>query len=398
MAWERVSGFAKTRNGRRWVIAIGIILAALLVYWLVQVLKPKPKPKPPPAVPVDIATAKLADVPVYVEGLGTVQAFYTVTVTARVDGQIESVDFVEGQEVRKGAVLAQIDPRPLQAALDQAKAAAAKDNATLINARRDLERYELLAPEELASKQTVDTQHSLVAQLDAQVRGDEANVASAQTQLDYARITSPINGRTGIRLVDPGNNVHASGTSGIVVVTQLQPISIIFSLPEDALKQVSDAVNRGSVAAVALSRNRREELDRGTVALIDNQIDQATGTIKIKATFPNASRTLWPGEFVNVKILTDVLHNAVTIPASALQRGPNGVFTYVVQQDSSVEPVTLTVGEQDGDNVVVEKGVNAGAQVVASNQYRLQPKAHVRANASTATATPVPVAEKQSAP
>ena len=398
MAWERVSAYAKTRNGRRWLIGVGIVLAALVVYALVQAFKPNPKPKPPPAVPVDIATAKLADVPVYVEGLGTVQAFYTVTVTARVDGQLQSVNFVEGQEVKKGAVLAQIDPRPLQATLDQAKAAAAKDSATLTNARRDLERYELLAPEELASKQTVDTQHSLVAQLDAQVKGDEANVASAQTQLDYARITSPISGRTGIRLVDPGNNVHAADTAGIVVVTQLQPISVIFSLPEDALKQVSDAVNKGSVAAIALSRNRREELDRGTVALIDNQIDQATGTIKIKATFPNAGRALWPGEFVNVKILTDVLHNAVTIPASALQRGPNGVFTYVVQQDSSVAPVDIAVGEQDGSSIVVEKGVAAGQQVVASNQYRLQPKARVRSNASTPTAAPAQGGGKKSAP
>ena len=398
MAWERVTGFARTRSGRRWLIAIGIVVAAVLVYWLVQVFRPKPKPKPPPAIPADIATAKTADVAVYVEGLGTVQAFYTVTVTARVDGQIQSVNFIEGQEVRKGAVLAQIDPRPLQAAFDQAKAAAAKDTATLVNARRDLERYELLAPEELASKQTVDTQHSLVAQLDAQVKGDEANVASAQTQLDYARITSPINGRTGIRLVDPGNNVHASDTAGIVVVTQLQPISVIFSLPEDALKQVSDAVNRGSVVAIALSRNRREELDRGTLALIDNQIDQTTGTIKLKATLPPAGRTLWPGEIVHVKVLTDVLHNAVVIPSSALQRGPNGVFTYVVQKDSSIEPVDLTVGEPDGDNVVVEKGVSSGQQVVASNQYRLQPKAHVRPNASTSTAAPAPGTPGKSAP
>jgi len=370
---------------KRRLIVVGaaaVVVVGLACYWLVIALRPAPQAKGPPATPVDMATVQLADVPVYQEGLGTVQAFYTVTITPRVDGQIEKVPFVEGQEVKQGALLVQIDARPYQAALDQALATSAKDVAQLANALRDLDRYALLAPEELASKQTVDTQRSLVAQLQAQIKADQANIDSARTQLTYTSITSPIAGRTGIRLVDPGNIVHAADTTGIVVVTQLQPISVIFSLPEDALGEVGDALSRGPVVAIALSRNRREELDHGTVALIDNQIDQTTGTIRVKATFPNAKRKLWPGEFVNVQVLTQIKRQALTIPTSALQRGPDGAFAYLVQADSTVVPVALTISTQGGGIVVVDRGLTAGQQVVSSNQYRLQPKALVRSNAA----------------
>jgi multidrug efflux system membrane fusion protein len=319
-------------------------------------------------------------VPVYLEGLGTVQAFYTVTATARVDGQIQKIGFTEGQEVKKGALLAQIDPRPYQAALGVAIATRDKDRAQLANARLDLERYELLAPADLASKQTVDTQRALLAQLQAQVQGDAAAVDSARTQLDYTSITSPINGRTGIRLVDPGNNVHASDTTGIVVVTQLQPISIIFSLPEESFAQLNAALQRGPVPVTALAREGREELDRGTVSLIDNQIDQNTGTIRVKATLPNSRRRLWPGEFVNVQVLTATRHQVLTMPVSALERGPDGMFTYLVRPDSTVAVAPLTTAEENGGLVVIEKGLAAGEKVVASNQYRLQPGSRVRAN------------------
>jgi membrane fusion protein, multidrug efflux system len=340
----------------------------------------KEPPKPPPAIAVDVATAQLADVPVYLSGLGTVQAFYTVTVTARVDGQIEKVAFTEGQDVKKGALLVQIDPRPYQAALGVAIATRDKDRALLENAHRDMERYTVLAPEDLASKQTVDTQQALVAQLAAQIKGDDAAIDNARTQLDYTSIASPIDGRTGIRLVDPGNIVHAADTTGMVVVTQLEPISVIFTLPEEKFAQLSDALARGSVEVSAMSRDGTREFDRGTVALIDNQIDQTTGTIRVKATLPNKQRLLWPGEFVGMRVLTQVQRQVLTIPVSALERGPDGLFTYLVKPDSSIEVAQLTVGEQTGGIAVIEKGLKVGDKVVASNQYRLQPGSHIRPN------------------
>jgi multidrug efflux system membrane fusion protein len=362
------------------IVAGAVVLLVVLLAWHGLRGKPAAAAKLPPAIAVDVASVQRADVPVYLEGLGTVQAFYTVTATARVDGQIQKIGFAEGQDVSKGALLAQIDPRPYRAALGVAIATRDKDRAQLTNARRDMERYALLAPEDLASKQTVDTQQALIAQLSAQVKGDEAAIDNARTQLDYTSIKSPINGRTGIRQVDPGNNVHAADTTGIVVVTQLEPISIIFSLPEEAFAELSAALQRGPVAATALSRDGSDELDRGTVALIDNQIDQNTGTIRVKATLPNTHRRLWPGQFVNVRVLTQMQRQVLTIPASALERGPDGLFTYVVQADSTVAVAQLTAGEASGGVVVVEKGLKAGEKVVASNQYRLQPGARIRAN------------------
>jgi membrane fusion protein, multidrug efflux system len=356
------------------------LILVLLAAWVWLGHKAPETAKKPPAIAVDVATAQRADVPIYLEGLGTVQAFYTVTITARVDGQIDKVAFKEGQDVKKGDLLVQIDPRPYQAALGVAIATRDKDRAMLANAHRDMERYSELAPEDLASKQTVDTQKALIAQLTAQVKGDEAAIDNARTQLDYTTIRSPIDGRTGIRQVDPGNNVHATDTTGMVVVTQLEPISIIFSLPEEAFEQLSAALHRGAVTATALSRDDKDELDQGTVELIDNQIDQTTGTIRVKAILPNKQRRLWPGEFVNVRVLTQMQRQVLTIPATALERGPDGQFTYVVQPDSSIKVVPLVAGEQTGDIVVIEKGLQAGDKVVASNQYRLQPGSLIRPN------------------
>jgi len=359
--------------------AVGLLVLVLTAWhWLGRT--PPATAKKPPAIPVDVATVQRSDVPLYLEGLGTVQAFYTVTITARVDGQIEKVAFKEGQEVRKGDLLVQIDPRPYQAALGVAIATRDKDRALLANAHRDMERYTELAPEDLASKQTVDTQKALIAQLTAQLKGDDAAIDNARTQLDYTTIRSPIDGRTGIRLVDPGNNVHATDTTGMVVVTQLEPISIIFTLPEEAFGQLSAALTRGKVTATALSRDDKEELDHGTVELIDNQIDQTTGTIRVKVILPNTQRRLWPGEFVNVRVMTQMQRQVLTIPATALERGPEGQFTYVVQPDSTIKVAPITAGEQTGDIVVVEKGLQAGEQVVASNQYRLQPGSLIRPN------------------
>jgi len=361
-----------------------VIVAFAAWYWLLR--KPPAPPKRPTAIPVDVATVQRADVPVYLEGLGTVQAFYTVTITSRVDGQIQQVAFKEGQDVKKGDLLVQIDPRPFQAALGIAIATRDKDRALLANAHRDMDRFMELAPEDLASKQTIDTQKALIAQLSAQLKGDDAAIDNARTQLDYTTIRSPIDGRTGIRQVDPGNNVHASDTTGMVVVTQLEPISIIFTLPEEAFEQLSAALARGTVTATALSRDDRDELDHGTVELIDNQIDQATGTIRIKVILPNKQRHLWPGQFVNVRVMTQMQRQVLTIPASALERGPDGQFTYVVQPDSTIKVTPITAGEQSGNIVVVDKGLQAGDKVVASNQYRLQPGSLIRPNQFRANA------------
>jgi multidrug efflux system membrane fusion protein len=339
----------------------------------------------PAAVPVDAATVERSDVPGYLEGLGTVQAFYTVKVTARVDGTLDTVAFTEGETLKKGQLLAQIDPRPFKAALDQALAQRAKDEAQLANARRDMDRYMELAPQDLASKQTVDTQRATVSVAEATLKGDDATIENARTQLSYTTITAPINGRTGIRQVDPGNIVHATDTGGIVVMTQLQPISVMFTLPEDEVPRMTEALARGTTSVVALARDDGTVLDSGVVALLDNQIDQTTGTIRVKATFPNTHQRLWPGEFVSARVLVNMHKQALTIPAAALQRGPDGMFAYVVQSDSTVEVRPLKVTLLDENTVIVDSGLKAGERVVTTNVYRLEPGTTVRIN-SAATA------------
>jgi membrane fusion protein, multidrug efflux system len=332
----------------------------------------------PAPIAVQIAKVGHTDVPIYLQGLGTVQAFYTVTVTARVDGEIQKIAFTEGQEVKKGDLLAQIDPRPNQAAYEQAVATKAKDAAMLANAKRDLERYILLQPQDLASKQTVDTARATVDQLNAQLQVDQALIDNAHTQLEYTRITSPINGRTGIRLIDPGNIVHATGTSGIVVVTQVKPISVVFTLPEENLSDVGAAMAAGTVPVTTLSRDGGKVLDSGTVSLIDNEIDQTTGTAKLKATFSNEHNTLWPGQYVNARVLVRTEHQALTLPTTAVQLGPTGPFTYVVKSDSTVEVRPLKIGDESDGMTIVKSGLDVGEQVVTTNQYRLQAGVHIQ--------------------
>jgi multidrug efflux system membrane fusion protein len=374
-----VKDMSKIRK-RAW--AAGLAAAALLLFaWRAIVHRPADAATrtAPAAIAVDTAPVTQADVPIYLQGLGTVQAFYTVTVKARVDGELQKIGFTEGQTVSKGDLLAQIDPRPNQAAFEQAVATKAKDAAQLANAKRDLERYTELQPQDLASKQTVDTQHALVDQLAAQLQVDQAIIDNARTQLDYTRITSPINGRTGIRLIDPGNIVHAADTTGIVVVTQVQPISVIFTLPEEDLSLVSSALAAGAVNVTTLSRDGGVELDQGKLVLIDNEIDQPTGTAKLKAIFGNEHNTLWPGQFVNARVLVRTDKSALTIPTSAVQLGPNGPFTYVVKNDSTVEVRPLKIGEESGGVTIVHNGLALNERVVTSNQYRLQAGVHVRA-------------------
>jgi multidrug efflux system membrane fusion protein len=371
-----------------WMGIAAATAALLVIGWRVveHVRQAAASRKPPPPIAVDTADVAAADVPIYVSGLGTVQAFYTVTVTARVDGQLQKVAFTEGQMVHKGDLLAQIDPRSNQAAFEQALATKAKDLAQQTNARRDLDRYTLLQPQDLASKQTVDTQRAMVDQLGAQIKIDDALIDNARTQLDYTRITSPIDGRTGIRLVDPGNIVHAADTTGIVVVTQIHPISVIFTLPEEDLSAVNAALAAGAVGVTIMSRDGATVLDQGTLSLIDNEIDQATGTARLKAVFGNAHDTLWPGQYVNARVLVRTLHDVLTIPSTAVQLGPHGPFTYVVKEDSTVEVRELKIGQESGALTVVNSGLVLHEKVVTSNQYRLQAGVHVRPASAAASA------------
>lgn len=361
----------------RLVMGAAGIAAVTLFAWLLAPAHARTQHQDvPAAVAVDAAPVARQDVPVYLSGLGTIQAFYTVKVTAQVNGELTKVAFHEGQQVKRGQLLAQIDPRPFQASLDEARAALAKDDAQLADARKDLARYVFLQPKKLASQQQVDTQSATVGALEAQTEADRAAIESAATQLSYTRITAPIDGRTGIRQVDPGNIVHSTDTSGIVVLTQLQPITAIFTLPENALEAVADAMSRGPVQIVALAEGK--ELDRGTVTLIDNQIDQATGTIRLKAVFPNPRLRLWPGQFVDLRLLVRTDRNALTVPAAALQRGPDGMFVYLVRPDSTVAMQLVTVANESEATAVVTQGLQPGQQVVTSNLFRLQPGARVR--------------------
>jgi len=361
-----------TRN--KMLVTASLVAAVVVVAWLTLGHRPanaaaKPAPQP---ITVDTAEVTQADVPIYLQGLGTVQAFYTVTVTARVDGQIDKIGFTEGQMVHKGDLLAEIDPRPNQAAYEQALATKAKDEAQLANGKRDLDRYILLQPHDLASKQTVDTQRATVDQLTAQLKVDQALIDNARTQLDYTRIVSPIEGRTGIRLIDPGNIVHAADTTGIVVVTQVQPITVIFTLPEEDLSVVAAALAAGSVKVQTMARGGGAELDEGTLSLIDNQIDQGTGTLKLKAVFKNARNTLWPGQYVDARVLVRTDVKALTIPSAAIQLGPNGPFTFVVKSDSTVEIRQVKTGEDNDGMTIVSSGLQLNERVVTTNQYRLQ--------------------------
>jgi multidrug efflux system membrane fusion protein len=353
------------------VLVIGLAVAGW--FWLGD-SAPSPQqaaPGGPPAVPVTADLARKQDVPIYRLGLGSVQAYNTVTVHVRVDGELDKVAFTEGQDVKAGDLLAQIDPRPFQAALDQVVATKAKDEAQLANAQRDLDRYITLAPQNFTSKQVLDTQRALVAQLAAQIKVDQATIDNAKVQLGYTTITSPLTGRTGIRLIDQGNIVHAADPGGLVVVTQLQPISVIFTLSETLLPAVSRALAAGPLKVEAWSQDDSEKLDEGQVALIDNQIDPTTGTLKIKATFPNQAKTLWPGLFVNAHLLIETRHDGITVPIQTVQRGPKGVFAWVIKPDKTVEMRPIKIGYTDDKLALIDSGLQAGETVVVNGQYRL---------------------------
>ena len=339
--------------------------------------------------PVAVTTAlvKQQDVPIYRTGIGTVTPTYSVTVKARVDGQLDRIAFTEGQDVKKGQLLAQLDPRTLQAQLLQAQATRAKDQATLANARVDLRRYEALVAQDAATQQQLDTQKALVNQLDASVRADDAAVNAAQVQLGFTTITAPISGRAGARLVDPGNIVHASDATGLVVINQIDPISVVFTLPDDAVQETIHALDaKKPVLVQAFPRDGGPMLGAGTLTLLNNQIDTSTGTVQLKASFINGQHALWPGQYVNVRLLLGTRTKALTVPEQAVQRGQGGVYVYVVDDQARTvqsRPIALTQ-IQDGI-AVIASGLDAGERVVVDGQYKLKPGAKVTEAARAAS-------------
>ncbi len=351
----------------------------------------------PPGVPVTVATSTRQDVPVYLDGIGTVQAFYSVLIRARVDGTLQQFVPKEGQLVHKNDLIAVIDPRPYQAILSGAMAKKAQDEAQVSNARRDLGRYSSLAQSQFASRQQVDTQKASVDQYTAAIEGDQAAIEAAQLNLSFCYITSPIDGRVGLRLVDPGNLVHAGDQGGIVTITQLQPISVVFTLPQALLPRIADAMASRKLPVQALSSDTNQVLDTGELLTPDNAIDPATGTIRLKATFPNEAGRLWPGQFVDARLLIDTKRDAITVPDAAIQHGPDALFVYTVAPDQTVARQNVTVDLQTGGIAVVSKGLSDGETVVVNGQSRLQPGTRVAVHrqaqsgeAATASAAPSP--------
>jgi multidrug efflux system membrane fusion protein len=339
--------------------------------------------KAPAPIPVTVQTIQNSDFPVYLNGLGTVQPYNTVTVRSRVDGQVVKVGFRQGQMVKEGDLLVQIDPRPFQAALEQAQAKKAQDEANLKNAQLDLKRYSTLAVQDYASRQQLDTQQAKVDQLTAQIKGDQASIDNAQTQLSYATISSPLSGKTGFRLVDPGNIVHATDQSGIVTIVKLQPISVVFTAPEENIGQINKALAAGTVPVIATSSDGTKVLAKGHLALVDNQVSQASGTISMKATFQNTDNALWPGLSVATRLLVDTQKNVLVAPTDAIQHGPNGLYAFVVGKDNKVEPRDIKVGDENSAQTVVLEGLASGDRIVTAGQYRLTEGAVVDPRAAT---------------
>jgi multidrug efflux system membrane fusion protein len=385
-----LKGADRRQVKNRLFLGLAIALAAI-VYWAVTHAHKTAAGKSFTAVPVVTSAAVKRDFPVYLNGIGSVQAFNTVTVRVRVDGEIQKIAFTEGQDVAAGDLLAQIDPRPFQAQLAQAEAQKARDEAQLANAKRDSGRSSKLVRQGYATQQTVDTQNSSVASLEAAIKGDQAQIDFAKVQLDYTRVVAPIAGRTGIRLVDQGNVVHAADSTGLVMITQVEPISVIFTLPEDSYDGVAAAIRDSGkpLPVSAFSRdNAAKPRAEGQLLLMNNQIDRATATLQMKATFPNADHALWPGLFVNTRLLLST-QNGVVVPASAVQRGPSGLYAYVVKDDvATIQPIAVAK-TQDG-LALIATGLADGDRVVTDGQYKLRAGAHVveQPAAKTAAAQP----------
>jgi len=379
MSWSRTI---------RWALLIAAIGAIGYFGWdqygrarPPQTAQKSPAPKP---VPVKTAAVEKADFPVYLTGLGTVQGFNTVLVRSRVDGQINKIAFTEGQFVREGDTLVEIDPRPFQAALDQAKAKKQQDEANLANANLDLQRFTRLG--EFATRQQTDTQRATVAQLTAQIAADDAAISNAQTQLDYATVKAPISGIVGIRQVDVGNIVNASTQTGIVSIAQIEPIAVIFTAPEEQLPDIKSALAASPPKAIALSTDGKKVLSTGTLALINNQVDTTSGTIRLKAVFDNKDHALWPGQSVSTRLLTSTLKDATVVPDDAVQHGNDGLYAFTVNAENKAELRRIRVTKSFDGRSVVDEGLSPGDQVITAGQYRVQPGTLVGTNIADAAA------------
>jgi len=373
-----------THPRRRWVRVVFVLIVIALLVWAAIAFfgKHDKAAPPPPPVQATLASVVTQDFPIYQLGVGNVLPLQSVTVKARVDGQLQKLGYTEGQDVKAGQLIAQIDPRPFQATLAQYVAQKARDEALLANAKLDLVRYNDLIKDEATSKQTLDTQVALVQQDEAAIKNDDAQIAGAKTQLDYTTITAPISGRTGLRLVDVGNIVHAADTTGLVVIDQIDPISVVFTLPDAAFQRVNAAIRSSGTPLQAIAYSREDNskpLAKGTLLLVDNHIDTTSGTVQIKALFENGTHALWPGQYVNVRLYTEVRKQAIVIPAAGVQRSQQGTYTFVIGDDDKavMQPIQVAL-IQDGQ-AVIDKGLTAGQRVVVDGQYKVKPGVKVTA-------------------
>jgi len=337
-----------------------------------------------PAVPITDGRAEIRDVPIWLSGIGSVQPLNAVTVKVRVDGQLDRAAFTEGQDVHKGDVLAQIDPRSFRAQLKQAQANKAKDEAQLANARLDLERSARLEAKGVASKQSLDTQRAQVAALAATLEADQAAIEMAQLQLEFSTITAPLDGRTGLRLVDPGTVVHASDANGLVTITQMHPIAVLFTVSQDELPEVLKAIARGDPVVDAYSRGGERLLATGRLVFVDSQVDQGTGHVKLKALFDNSDRALWPGEFVDARVQVTTVNAATVVSAKAIERGQSGTYVFRIKPDDTVEVCPVRVGHVSEGIAIIPEGLTPGDRIVVDGQYRLQPGARIESRKATA--------------
>jgi membrane fusion protein, multidrug efflux system len=374
---------------RKVAIAAGAVLALTAVTAMPRVVsnsvpaaEAQTPPPTAPGVPVTAGTVAAADVPVFLNALGTVQAYNMVTIKSRVDGQIVKVAFNEGQDTKAGAPLIQIDPRPFQAALDQAVATREKDQAQLVSAQADLARWAELVTTGAKSRQTYDQQKAMVGTLQASIKADEAQIETARLNLGYADIRAPIDGRLGIRMVDVGNMVRATDATGLITVSQLKPIFVSFTVPQEHLHKIHEKQAGGDLTVLAYGGDNKTQLSEGKLTVIDNAIDQPTGTIRLKGTFANTDERLWPGEFVNVRLILSVHKGAPTVPAQTVQDGPNGRYAYVIKEDNTVERRTVEVSAVQDGIAVITKGLSIGDRIVVDGQYRLTNGARVKVEAT----------------
>ena len=392
---------------RKFVISAGLLVAVLAIGGALAVTHTfsfeRPAPAPAATAPAPIVAGMVAqhDVPIYLTGVGTVIAFNTVVVRSQIQGQLVNINFTEGQTVHTGDLLAQIDPSPYQAQLDQVTATRDRDQAQLANAEANFSRYSQLGAKGWATPQLVETQTAQVSQLKSAIKADEALIEAAKIQLGYTRLTSPIDGVTGLRQIDVGNIIHPTDPNGLVVVTQIEPISLIFTLPETVLPQIQQRQQKtkGPLKVLAYSQDGKIKLDEGELALVDNQILQTTGSIQLKANFPNTAHRLWPGELVNARLLLDTRHTGLTVAASVVQQGPKGAYAYVINPDNTVESRPVTVAQISDGQALIDSGLKANEQVVVDGQYKLQPGTQVtilhgqaaeQAAAQSAQQAPIP--------